>query len=71
MPAQNNLGYMYDKGQGVPQNYIQAYKWITLAAAQGYARAVKGEEILAKKMTYAQLTEAQRLATEWMPRNSE
>ena len=69
--AQNTLGYMDDKGQGVPQNYIQAYRWITLAAAQEYARAVKGEEILARKMTRAQLAEAQRLVTEWIPKRSE
>jgi len=40
---------------------------MTLAAAQGYARAVKWEEMLAKKMTRAQLAEAQRLAREWKP----
>ncbi len=25
--AQNNLGFMYDKGRGVPQNYSEAAKW--------------------------------------------
>jgi len=66
--AQYNLGYMNYKGQGVLQNSIEAYKWMTLAAAQGYARAVKWEETLAKKMTPAQLAEAQRLAMEWKPK---
>ncbi len=70
-PTQNNLGYIDDKGQGVPQNYIQAYRWITLAAAQEYAKAGKGEEILAKKMSHAQLAVAQWLATEWIPKRSE
>ncbi len=25
--AQNNLGVMYDRGQGVAQDYVQAHKW--------------------------------------------
>ncbi|MCH8040900.1 MAG: sel1 repeat family protein, partial [Nitrospinae bacterium] len=43
----------------------QAYMWETLAAAQGNENASKGLEILEKKMSPAQLTEAQRLAREW------
>ncbi len=37
--AQNNLGVMYDKGQGVTQNYQEAARLYKLAADQGYARA--------------------------------
>ncbi len=37
--AQNNLGVMYDKGIGVPQNHKTAVKWYRLAAEQGDARA--------------------------------
>ena len=37
--AQNNLGVMYEKGQGVSRNYKTAVKWYTLAAEQGYAFA--------------------------------
>ena len=33
--AQFNLGLMYDKGQGVPQDYKTAVKWYRLAAEQG------------------------------------
>jgi len=33
--AQNNLGVMYRKGLGVPQDYDQAVKWFTAAAQQG------------------------------------
>ena len=35
--AQYNLGFMYDKGQGVPQEYAVAVKWYRLAADQGNA----------------------------------
>ncbi len=63
--AQFNLGLMYAKGQGVAQNYIQAYMWETLAAAQGNEKAVKGLERLEKSMTLDVVAEAQRLAREW------
>ena len=37
--AQFNLGVMYYKGQGVPQDCAEAMKWYRLAADQGVARA--------------------------------
>ena len=37
--AQNNLGWMYDVGKGVAQDYQEAVKWYRLAAEQGYAAA--------------------------------
>ena len=37
--AQFDLGLMYYKGQGVPQDYAEALKWFRLAAAQGDADA--------------------------------
>ena len=37
--AQFNLGLMYEKGRGVPQDYAEAVKWYHLAAAQGDADA--------------------------------
>jgi TPR repeat protein len=33
--AQYNLGLMYARGQGVPQDLAEAHKWYLLAAAQG------------------------------------
>ena len=37
--AQHNLGYAYDIGKGVPQDYAQAVSWYRKAADQGYAAA--------------------------------
>ena len=37
--AQFNLGRMYRKGEGVPQDNKEAVKWFRLAAEQGHARA--------------------------------
>ncbi len=37
--AQYNLGVMYDKGHGVPQDFAEAVRWFRLAAEQGDAGA--------------------------------
>jgi TPR repeat protein len=36
------LGWVYDIGQGVPQDYAEAVKWFRLAAEQGEANAQLG-----------------------------
>jgi TPR repeat protein len=63
--AQSNLGVMYDNGQGVPQDYVRAHTWFNLAASRGNANGSKNRDIVAKRMTPAQIAEAQRLAREW------
>jgi TPR repeat protein len=63
--AQNNLGAMYEKGQGVPQDYVHAHKWWNLAAAKGHKASRKNRDIIAKQMTPQQIAEAQRLARDW------
>ncbi len=63
--SQFNLGLMYERGQGVPQDYVRAYRWYTLAANQGDYLAEKFKDNLEKSMTLDQLAEAQRLAREW------
>jgi len=37
--AQHNLGFMYQTGLGLAQNYNEALKWYKLAADQGYAES--------------------------------
>jgi len=37
--AQNSLGFMYEKGQGVQQDDMEAVKWFRKAASQGDALA--------------------------------
>ena len=68
--ALNNLGMMYGNGDGVAQDHVEAHKWFGLAASRhprGRKRrnSVRDRDFLAKKMTAAQITEAQRLAGEW------
>jgi len=70
--AQYNLGLMYAEGRGVPQDYVQAHKWFNLAVSRFSApkrdRVVRNRDIVAAKMTPAQIAEAQRLAREWKPK---
>ncbi len=61
------LGVMYAEGRGVPQDYVRAHMWFSLAAAQGVQRAVKTLNMAERKMTPAQITEAQKLARNWKP----
>ena len=65
--AQNNLGSMYNNDQGVPQDYVRAHVWFNLSAAQGIQDAVENRNLVAERMTPAQIAEAQRLAREWRP----
>ena len=65
--SRSKLGLMYEQGKGVPQDYVLAYMWLNLSAAQGQETAVKVRDIVAGKMTPEQLAEAQRLARDWKP----
>ena len=57
----------------MPQDYVQAHMWFNLAASRlppgtNRDKAVKNRDIVAAKMTPAQIAEAQRLAREWKPK---
>ena len=69
--ALHNFGTMYGNGRGVPRNNVQAHKWFDLAASRAEAgevrdKATKGRDTVARRMTPTQVTEAQRLAREWL-----
>ncbi len=70
--AQWILGSMYRDGEGVPQDYVRAHKWINLAASRASAEKNKEDasarDRVAEKMTPAQIAETQRLAREWKPK---
>lgn len=71
--AQDNLGAMYASGRGVSTDYVQAHKWFNLAASRkrsgaGRDMSVGNRDSVAKRMTPAQIAEAQRLAREWAPK---
>ena len=62
------LGLMYALGRGVPKDLIQAHMWYNLSAAQGEKQASEFRDVLVKRMTPAQVAEAQNLAREWKPK---
>ena len=66
--AQGMLGLMLITGRGVPQDRVEAFKWLSLAAAQGNNKARQAKELTARKLTPAQITEAERLARDWKPK---
>ena len=73
--AQNNIGFMLGFGEGVPpQDDVEAYKWLTLAV-NGYTarnqdrleQARKDLAALAKRMSPAQIAEAERRSKAFKP----
>ena len=58
--AQFNLGLLYDNGTGVPRNTVQAYVWFNAAATSGHAKANRLRQAVSKKMSPAELVEAQQ-----------
>jgi TPR repeat protein len=66
--AQNKMGVMYTNAEGVPKDYVRAHMWFHLAASQGDKWAASNRDFVAKRMTAAQIAEAERLAREWKPK---
>jgi len=67
--AMVNLGVMYANGSGVAEDDVLAYVWANLAGAHGAARGTELCDLLEKRMTGAQIEEAQRLSREWMDKH--
>jgi hypothetical protein len=59
--AQFILGHKYYKGNGVPQNYEEAYAWLNVAAERGYPKAGAVRDVIAKALTPSALLTAQQL----------
>lgn len=63
------LGLAYSEGRLVPQDYVEAHKWLNIAASRAngddreeYATA---RDAVAGKMARADVVEAQKRAREW------
>lgn len=74
--AQNNIGFMYGFGEGIPpHNDVEAYKWLTLAI-KGYTpknqdrldQAIKDKAALVKRMTKAQIADADARVKAFKPK---
>ena len=60
--AQFHLGNAYAKGEGVPQNYREAYIWHSLAVANGIEVAAEYRDGDARKLSPAELSSAKEEA---------
>jgi hypothetical protein len=82
--AQFNIGWMYYVPEGVEENFVKSYVWMNLARQSAMKtesvvvdpensivnKAKKTSEEIAKKMTPAQLAEADRLLKGWKPKTN-
>ena len=64
--AQNNLGALYSKGEGTEQSFVEALKWFLISAENGSEGGQKNIRILEKRMNYEKISQAQKLANNWM-----
>ena len=63
--AQQALGTAYASAQGLPRDRVAALTWLNLAAAHGDADMVRERDTLARKMSKAEIDQADRRAQEW------
>lgn len=76
--SQFNLGMVYLRGAGAPQDKIQAHMWFSLAAAfsketasgqQGNKLAETERSAVETKMTQGQIAEARARAQDWLAKH--
>jgi TPR repeat protein len=58
------MGVAYATGQGVTQDYVFAYMWFHIASFTGFAEAVTNRDLVASRMTPADISRARELARE-------
>ena len=49
--SQFNLAVLYERGDGVPQSLLDAYKWYSIAAAAGDAESKQRMNVLATQLS--------------------
>jgi len=62
--AQNVLGVMFRKGEGVPKSPARAYMWFSFAAARGDTRAKAELREVSRTMTAQEISQAEAMAKE-------
>jgi TPR repeat protein len=60
--AQNQIGLMYRKGEGVARSPARAFMWFSLAARRGDAKAKAGLSDVSKTMTAGEISQARQMA---------
>ncbi|WP_244563260.1 SEL1-like repeat protein [Bradyrhizobium lablabi] len=69
--AQYSPGLLYDHGQGVPRDVVEANKWLNLSTAGAPPRAqdarARIRDAVTTKMTRGEIARARLRALEWAP----
>jgi TPR repeat protein len=60
--AQNVLGVMFRKGEGVPKNPVRAHMWFSFAAKRGEAKAKAELREVSRTMTAQEISQADAMA---------
>jgi TPR repeat protein len=60
--AQNVLGVMFRKGEGVARNSVRAHMWFSFAAARGDAAAKAELRDVSRTMTREEISQAEAMA---------
>ncbi len=64
--AQGNLAGLYYMGDGVKQDFAEAYLWAALAAKQGNANGALIRDNMSKQMTAEQITQMESAVQRWL-----
>ena len=64
--AQIMLAAMHIEGRGVRQDYVRGHMWLNIAMSTGHKKAGEARAYIEMMMTPEQITEAHRLAGEWV-----
>ena len=67
--AQGTLGLLYSIGQGVPQNYVEAYYWLDLAASvkgPNQEKYAANRQMVGAHITTDELDEVQERVAKWL-----
>jgi len=65
LESQHLLATFYIQGRGVPQNFVRAYSWFSVAAASGYGPSLASRDAVAQLMSSSQLEQGQAVSMEF------
>ena len=68
--AQHHLGLMHHGGHFVTQDYIEAWKWFSLATDQAEKGALAYREGIAARMPPEQIADAKKRAAAFIPKKN-
>ncbi len=66
--AQYYLARMYDKGEGISHDYVQAHMWYNLSSLQGHKHSTDQIRGVERRMSPRQIEEAQEMVANWKPK---